>query len=202
MFIIVTSDDFRPSIIPLFEDTWDKFKEKHPDLFLNMFVPARWHNKDEEDVSLNKDFFNFCKKRPWLDIIPHGYLHELPPENLRSFEEQHISIKKSLEMLKRYLKGDALGYKCPFYRGNEDTIGVLKNFGFDWFSQWWYICPLRIIKKPMPQFIEVPSHTTSADQKCPDNIDLIYNKVDEILTNLEKQGHKYSTINDIIRNII
>lgn len=206
MFIVVTTDDLRPETLHLFERYWKPLKEKHPDLKVTFYVSPFYQEfgiKEENDIYRSEEFFEWYEKnKDWVAIEIHGYDHTKEPENLRSYEEQKELIKKSLDVMRWYIDQECLGYKCPFYRGNSDTIKILTELGFSWYSNWWWLHPLKVIKKPMPYFMEFPTHTNGVEANNPDNIDLVYQHLDKKLTEYEEKGFEYSTFRDIIKKVL
>lgn len=206
MHIVVTTDDFHPSTMDLFEKYWTPLKDRHPDLKLTAYVPAFYMEfgiKAENDIEHNQDFLDFCNKRKdWLEIVPHCLYHTKPPECLQNRAMQKGMILETLRRMEKYIDGSCLGWKCSFYRGNEDTIGILRELGFSWISEWWYLIPLKMIKKPMPTFIEVPSHTNDARANCPDNIDKIFDKIELRLKIYDRLEHPYATFTELMKMVL
>lgn len=216
MKIYISTDDMRPSMISLWESTWDKLKEKHSSLKVTCFVPAHFREFGEctgyhhfecsncEDVNDFK-FKNWYKKRKrWVEVIPHGYYHKKPFENTRSLHIQKFTIKKSLTALKYFIKDrDCIGWKAPFYLYNQNMIKALIDCGVKWYEQWWQIFPLVKTNRPLNIPITLGTHTSSEQQNNPDNIGKIYDSLDKQLIELASKNIKeYTTATEIVKGAI
>lgn len=205
-YIVVTSDDLQPFTLSLFEQYWKPLKQKHPNLLVTFFVAPNnqeFNQGKENDIS-KSEFFKkwFEENKEWCQIECHGYDHTKPPEGLRSKKEQKDLIKKSLEILEPYIDRSFLGFKAPFYRMNEETISVLRELDFYWYSQWWNFTPLKITNKRLPEFVEISTHNNLDIANNPDNIDMVYENIDKNLTKLENLGFIYSSFRNIMKEVM
>jgi len=101
-----------------------------------------------------------------------------------------------------YIDDGCLGYKAPFYKMSIETYKALIMEGFSWLESWWSIIPITPILRPMPPFYVIPSHTGNELQNNPDNIDKIFDRIDQQLTDAEaNQEVNYVTAVEIIKGI-
>lgn len=184
--IYVSTDDMRPSMIPLWERTWDVLKQKHPGLKVTAFVPAYYQEfgfDPIEDIGVSDDFrLWFEKRKDWVCIVPHGLHHTKPFENEFDLAGQKMVIKLTLNVLKPYVDESCLGWKAPFYKADIDTYRALIDSGIVFLEQWWTLIPLKPIRRPLQPVITVGSHTGTELQNCPDNIDRLMPQLDAFLS--------------------
>lgn len=204
--IVATTDDFRPSLIPLWESTWDKLKEKHPLLKVTVFVAPfnQEFGVNEEDNISNSQAFKewFIERIDWVIIELHGFDHTKPPENIRSEDEQERIVKSSIFALRDYIDVDYIGYKAPFFQANSTMTTVLARCGIKWYDQWYHLNFVEPNKKPIPPHLVIPTHTNMEVAQNPDQIDKIYDELDKKLTELEDMGWKYSTYRQIMWEVL
>ena len=205
-FIVVTSDDLQPLTLPLFEQYWKPLKQKHKGLKLTFYVSPfnqEFSNDERNNIIYSEEFKKWYKdNKEWCQVEIHGNTHEKPPENQRTREEQEQLIASSVASMMEYLDDDCLGYKATFYRANDDMITVLRKLGFSWFSQWWSLIPLKINNKRIPFYIEIGTHTNTREANNPDNIDKVYEQLDQALTKYEQMGFEYTTFRDIMKEVL
>ena len=207
--MVVTSDDLSVQTLPLFYKYWKPLKQKHPKLKVTFFVPVNYsefnYNK-ENNISQNSEFIRwFNENKSWCDVECHGYFHMKEPENLLGYEEQLKTLKNMLDVMKPFLDKDCYGYKAPYYRMNENTIKILMELGFSWINQWWYLMPLKAIKKPITPIIEFGSHTGFPQANNQDNIDKIYDEIDDKLTDIEtinEVEYQYITLREVMKEVL
>lgn len=205
-YIIVTSDDLSPNTLPLFEKYWLPIKKKHPNMKVTFYVSPfnqEFGNDEKNNIATSKEFKKWwAENKDWCTIVPHGYDHTKPPECQRSKVTQSFMVRDTKRFFEKHFGIKTIGWKAPFYRMSEETIDVLRSEGFVWFSQWWNFIPLKVVNRRIPEFVEVPSHTNVPQAKNPDNIDLIYDTVDNTLTQLEKLNFVYSTFDELAKEVI
>lgn len=201
MSLCIETDDFRPSLIPKWERTWDKLKAEIPELKVTCYIPIFYQEFGvnlEEDIRDNQKFKDwFLKRKDWVEIAVHGFDHKKPPEYLKNSIEQSASIKKSLAALKDYLP-NYYGFKAPFYRISNITLELLRDYGFSWYCQWWCAVPLKVNIRPINIQV-VGTHTGTKEQNNPDDIEIIYDKFLSDLNIYKKIGLKFSTISEEIK---
>ena len=204
-YIVVTSDDLQPETIILFEKYWKPLKEKHKNLQVTFFVAPynqEFGQKENNNIENSEDFKKwYNENKSWCQVEMHGMDHTKPPEFLRGEKEQEFILGQSKKILSNYIDENCLGFRSPFFRMNKNTIKCLISSGVSWYSQWGYLSLLVPNKKHLPEFIEIYTHTNLAVANNPDNIDKVYNLVDEQLTKLEKYGFEYSTLRKIVKEV-
>ncbi len=206
MNICVTCDDLQPLTLPLFYQYFVPLKKNHPNLKVTFFCTPfnkEFTQDEKNDISKSEEFKKWFKdNKKWVEIHPHGLFHTKPPENKESYDEQIELISKSAGALSPYIELNMMGYKAPFYQMNQDMIKTLHKLGFSWYNQWWTTCLLKPNKKRFQQPIEIGTHIGFSEAHNPDNIDVIYDKLDTKLYDLEKLGFEYKTINEIVKEVL
>ena len=198
MKIIVTCDDMNPSVIPIWKQTWDKIKEAHPWLKITVFTVPLWKGRSDNDIFKNKEFKQWHKERKgWVEIAQQGYSGDYPPECLRFKKPQQALIRRGYRKITTYLPDDFYSFKAPFYRMDHNTIEILQDLGFSACVQHGRLILLNMMNKPMEEFIMIESHI-NIEEKNPDNIQLIHQKMDKYLSELEKK-YQYVTIGELLK---
>ena len=190
--MIISTDDFSPANINGQFEYWDQLKEKHPDLQLLAFTTADWkffRNRIYHDPTsiLDREFINFCNERKkWLTLGYHGLDHTKTMNSL-SWEKQMETLEKMMVIFRKFkkkFKGKVLNaYKPPFYKWNMNTLYACENLGIDHFFMQTGILTMKLFYfQPRASIGLIDSHT-NPECPMPDRIDLIYEKLDEILSN-------------------
>lgn len=202
--IYVSTDDMRPSMIPLWEEYWDKLKIHHPSLKVTCFVPVFYQEFNifpEEDVVTSNSFKEWYEERKnWVEINLHGYTHSKPFENRMSYKKQENIIANTLSTMKNFINTSLVGYKAPFYMMDSNTLKALINLDIKWYDQWWQIYPLAYTKRTLLPYISLGTHTGDYQQNNPDNINKIYDILNTHLYKLEEHNYEYTTATEIIKN--
>ena len=130
--MIITTDDFAPLHMGLFEKTWDLLHNEFPGMRLLAFTT--WNYQNEGEVDKDKDFRKFCDVRAsWLELAMHGYVH-LQPEGLLIDGYPLDALKKRWEnYAKRSECKIHLDYKPPYYKWNIRTLEVARDAGIKFF---------------------------------------------------------------------
>lgn len=205
-YIIVTSDDLQPATLHLFEHYWKPLKEKHPELIVTFWVAPfnQEFGQDRSNLIAESDVWYkwFEENKEWIVIEPHGCTHTKPPECLNEYKDQVAMIKLVRDAMAPYIDPNVWGWKAPFYKANSEMIEALVHSGCSYYSQWWDTHLLVPQKRKLPEFVEIGTHTNVAAANNPDNIDKIFEKLDNQLTKLENLGFKYSSYRELIKEAI
>ncbi len=187
--VIISTDDLSPATIKGQFEYFDELKRKHPDLRIIAFTVARWNNEEQNDISQNQEFIDFCNDRnSWLRIAYHGLSHENPRA------EAILSLKQQLEFLgemqriftefKRKCGCDFLNYyKPPRYRWNSDTLFACSKMGIEYlFIQDGVLNLKNNNFKSRAELGLIDSHVNPITQ-MPDRIDKFHLKIEELILN-------------------
>lgn len=195
--IILTCDDMNPSVIPIWMNTWDKLKQLHEGLKITAFTVPLWKGISENDVFKSKIFKKWYKERKeWVEIGQQGYTSSHPPECQRFRKPQMTMIKRGNRKIATYMPKNTFVFKPPYYRMDNNTIEILEQIGFSACVHHGKIILLKEIDKPIEDFILIESHI-NMEEKNPDDIQLIYKKMDKYLTDLESK-YQYATFSELI----
>lgn len=120
--------------------TFDVEKDLHSNGFesLNMGIPRLLKILDKHNIKVTffvsakliegfPDYFRNLRKQGH-EIELHGYDHERFDE--LSIKEKEVMIKKSIEIYKKVLKENPLGFRAPQMSINNETLKLLKKYNF------------------------------------------------------------------------
>ena len=198
---LVTTDDLNQEDWSLFKH-FDEIKEEFPDFQLLAFFTPFWKIKQEnfkidlekpEDI-IKPEFMKFLQERKdWLSLGSHGLFHHVAEYSADlKFQKIMFSISKTL---KEYLNSQGIKFqsvcKPPFYKWNEISFSLSKEFGFDqlFIRQGIFdFISNRLI--PREKLNLVDSHV-SVGCPMPDRIDLFKDKLRDILSGKLKDSKKF-----------
>lgn len=201
MKILITCDEMTPQAIPLWEDTWDKLKQKHKKLKITVFTIPLWKNRRESDVFKNKKFQNWYKMRKsWVELAQLGYTCEKPPECTRFKKPQYAMIKRGYRKLISYMPETIHTFKPPYNRMDGVTLSILQELGFTCCIYYKSIILLKKTESPIEDFVIKETHI-SVGERYSDNINLIYEKIDNYLSSIEKEND-FVTISELLKSTI
>ena len=201
-YVIVSTDDLSVASLSLLK-YWDWLKERHTGLKLSAFVVPLWWGRKENDVYRSVRFRQEMEKRPWISVCQHGYNHlkNPAPECQRFLGKQYGMIRRGLRKIARFMPKDVWIFKAPFYRISEPTFGLLQKMGFTAVIHWNQVVMLKDLKKPLPPFKVVSSHS-NLDESNPDDVRFIHKKLDKELLELEDEGYQYATFAELIKKCL
>ncbi len=196
--IIVTCEDFNPSVIPIWVSTWDKLKQKHPSLKVTAFTVPLYQKRMENDVFHNKDFQAWFKERKeWVEIAQEGYGQRNKLECKRFKKPQYFILRKGYRKIGVYMPKNYYSFKCPDDKMGSSTLDSLKMLGFSSCMFQGQIIILINLEKQLEDHIIIGSHI-NLDERNPDDIQQIQHKLDDYFTKLELEGNDYMTISELI----
>jgi len=190
-YLIVCTDDIRPSTIKKYWQYWELLRNLYPELKLNAFVVPYWFEESAEHIH-NKEFIDWYESvKGWVQLHLHGFAHTFPPECTLEKEEQEKLIEKGSQLLKKICKQD-FGYKAPGYHYIGATLDVLKKYHIKFLCNEKEIIWLNDVepKRELSLITLVQTHTNGISADC---IHFIYDDLSEFFKNKE-----FLFLNDLI----
>jgi len=194
--IVVVTDDICPLNLEKWK-YWERLKEKHSLLHVNVGIIPYWHGMEDQIISKNKRFKNwFLSNSDWITPILHGYRHDHPygrscGEFEGTYQEQQNLLLKALEIYKEF-KGDVWGFTPSFWRYNEHTMRVLREANCSYMISDGKIFPLRPTESI--KFVFLSTHTNVVEPN-PDDIEVMYPHLDLLFS----RQWKFLNINELMR---
>lgn len=134
---------------------FDEIKKDFPDFKLIAFTISNF--KEKESLKDSKEFGEWLKERPWVEIGVHSYDHMYPPDGDR--DNQAELIEKARDELKDFLPKE-YGYRSPGFQTTSQTVPTLKKLGFSWIA---YESKIQYLNKNLTQTGIVNSHLYDTD---------------------------------------
>jgi len=133
--IVLDFDDFAPTNNGLFY--LKRLKEHFPKMKVSLFtIPFRvTPNKDRvESWLLNKDLVDEINSLDWIEILPHGFFHPMPPLRSELEEITYDRMVLALRAIEEYF--DQVGFnwkrvfKAPHWRISLDGMKAVRDKGY------------------------------------------------------------------------
>ncbi len=197
--VLVTCSEMNPSLIPLWVQTWDELKKRHPDLRVTVFCYPVYKSLPENDVFRNKEFMQWYRERKdWIEIGQLGYGLKNKSDCKRFSSKQYSLLHNGYRKIGSFMPKQYYCFRAPQYKMNEYTLPILGSLGFSacmYHGKFIIMCGVDM---PLQDHIVVES-SISMDERNPDNIVNIRDKIDQHLSKLEKKGYGYLTTTELIK---
>lgn len=200
--LVVTCSEMHPGTIPLWVKTWDELKENHPSLKITVFCYPVYKNLPENDVFRDKGFLNWHKERKsWVEIGQLGYGLKNKSDCKRFTSKQYSLLHCGYRKIGSFMPKDVYCFRAPQYKMNEYTLPILASLGFTACMYHGKFILLKVVNFPLEEHTLVES-SISMDERNPDNIVNIKEKMDKHLTKLEASRYNYLTTTELIKKSI
>ncbi|MDO8623119.1 MAG: hypothetical protein Q7R52_02640 [archaeon] len=198
--ILLISSDFNTDVIPIWKGTWDVLKKNHPKIKVSVFVVPFWKSDFQKDIVKNVYFKEWYKERKnWVEIGQQGYTNSYPPECTRFKKPQGIILKRGYRKLSNYMPQDFYYFKPSYDRMDDNiTINILKNLGFSaciWNKS---IIMLKKCDNPISEDCEIIQTKINIEERNPDDIKVLFKKLDDSFYEFEQQDCEFITFRDLI----
>lgn len=200
--LLVTCSEMNPSLIPLWIQTWDDLKKHHPNLKVTVFCYPVYRGLVENDVFRNKEFLQWYReRRGWVEIGQLGYGLKNKSDCKRFSSKQYSLLHNGYRKIGSFMSKEIYSFRAPQYRMNEYTLPILVSLGFSacmYHGKFIILCPVDAALTDH----SVVESSISMDERNPDNIVNIKEKMDQHLSKMEKRGYRYLTTTELIKKSI
>jgi len=191
----------QPDVIPIWKTTWDVLKKNHPSIKVNVFAVPMWKGDFQKDIFKNTYFKDWFRERKhWIEIGQQGHTNSYPPECTRFKKPQYIMIKQGYRKVGTYMPKDYYCFNPPYDRMDDKiTPKILENLGFTaclWNKN---IIMLKKCNKPLPEDYEIIRTKIDIEERNPDDIQIIFDKLDKSLFDFETKGCEFVTFRDLFK---
>jgi len=195
--VFVTTEELCPETMLMFGH-WKKLKAQHPRLKLTAFCPGKYKDKKENDLVRNKNFWKFYREnKEWVEIAANGVTWQLPPEFTKFRGQQESFIKRMNAKLRKYFPEHRFtGFKAPYAKINEVTMGLIQQFGYSYVVHNNAIMFLKEVNHYPFGYIMLHARMNHSEDK--DNISQKREMLHKLLKHYEKRGITYFTIGEYI----
>jgi len=146
-------DDYSPSYNGLFY--LDQIHEHYPDCKISLFtIPLKTLGEGQVDSWENAmDLVEETNKRPWLEILPHGYFHSQHEVENWTYDQTNLAIKAWETLFTKLGMNWKKVMKAPHWQYGYEALRALRDNGYTV-----AVDPSALSKMKIPDGLKIYTH--------------------------------------------